>query len=231
MGAWISSGGYDHIIDCLCPKIMSSGTARTYTFLVTLFLLLAVTSTVIARSLILRRRRRRFLDQAMNQRFAGDVRPSMPTSGTGTRRRQRVVGEKPALWEVWIQSPDDVGRDCGRVVCTDMKPVSIAYVDKEDGKGPLSHCPEKPPPLRTQRIFGSFHKRPRSSQEPPTLPSSFEAISSRPSHTSLLRISVLVAMPTPGCSASFSSSHEDSPLEGGRLPPIELGVVEMNVHG
>ncbi|KAI5987843.1 hypothetical protein EDD15DRAFT_1404755 [Pisolithus albus] len=149
----------------------------------------------------------------MNQRFAGDVRPSMPTNGTGTRSRQRVVG-----------------KDCGRVVCTDIKPVSIAYVDKEDAKEPLSQCPEKPPPLRPQRIFGSFHKRPRSSQEPPTLPSSFEAVSSRPSHTSLLRISVLVAMPAPGSSASFSSSREDSPLEGGRLPSIELGVVEMDVH-
>ncbi|KAI6162778.1 hypothetical protein EDD17DRAFT_1572413 [Pisolithus thermaeus] len=210
---------------------MSSGTARTYTFLVTLFLLLAVTSTVIVRSLILRRRHRRLLDQATNQRFAGDVGLSMVTRSTGTRRRQRVVGEKPALWQVWIRSSDGADRGSGRVVCSDIKPVSVAYVDKEDDKEPPFQFPEKPPPLRTQSIFGSFHKRPRSTQEPPTLPSNCESLSSRPSHTSRLRVSVLVAMPATGCSASFSSPQEDSSLEVSRLPPIEIGVVEVDVHG
>ncbi|KAI6103259.1 hypothetical protein EDD16DRAFT_307941 [Pisolithus croceorrhizus] len=183
-------------------------------FSVTLFLLLAVTSTVIVRSLILRRRHRRLLDQATNQRFAGDVGLSMVTRSTGTRRRQRVVD-----------------RGSGRVVCSDIKPVSVAYVDKEDDKEPPFQFPEKPPPLRTQSIFGSFHKRPRSTQEPPTLPSNCESLSSRPSHTSRLRVSVLVAMPATGCSASFSSPQEDSSLEVSRLPPIEIGVVEVDVHG
>ncbi|KAI6039103.1 hypothetical protein EDC04DRAFT_1802734 [Pisolithus marmoratus] len=206
---------------------MSSATARTYTFLITLFLLLAVTSTVIARSLVLRRRHRRILEQGTNPRFAADVGPSTPTNGTGTRRRQRVVGEKPALWQLWTQSLGDVGKDCGRAVWTDIKPVSIAYINREEDKEPLHPWLEKPQPLRTQRIL-SFHKRPRVLQEPASSPSGVETPSSLPSHTSQLRISVLIAMPAPKYSAS---SRKDTSLEVlDQLPPIEIGVVEVDTH-
>ncbi|KAI6038273.1 hypothetical protein EDC04DRAFT_2896686 [Pisolithus marmoratus] len=194
---------------------------------VTLFLLLAVTSTVIARSLVLRRRHRRILEQGTNPRFAADVGPSTPTNGTGTRRRQRAVGEKPALWQLWTQSLGDVGKDCGRAVWTDIKPVSIAYVNKEEDKEPLHPWLEKPPPLRTQRIL-TFHKRPRVPQEPASSPSGVETPSSLPSQTSQLRISVLVAMPAPKYSVS---SQKDTSLEVlDQLPPIEIGVVEVDTH-
>lgn len=203
---------------------MTSETARTYTFLVTLILLVAVTFTVIARSIILRRRDRQSLAQATNERFAADVGLSI----YGTRRRQRVVGEKPALWQMWTRSPDDVRKERGRVVWTDIKPVSIAYIDKEEDKEQPPQCP---PLLRTQKVRGPFHRRPSSSQESPTSLPCFEAPSSGLSDTFQLRISVLVAMPAPEYSASFSHPWKDRPLEVDRLPPIEIGVVEMDVHG
>ncbi|KAI6107249.1 hypothetical protein EV401DRAFT_1892167 [Pisolithus croceorrhizus] len=164
---------------------MSSGTARTYTFLAS---------------------------------SSGDDIGDYST-------KQRISGSLE-MWDCrWSRGVQEPGDD------KESSPVSVAYVDKEDDKEPPFQFPEKPPPLRTQSIFGSFHKRPRSTQEPPTLPSNCESLSSRPSHTSRLRVSVLVAMPATGCSASFSSPQEDSSLEVSRLPPIEIGVVEVDVHG
>jgi len=72
----------------------------------TLVLLLVVSSAIVVRSLFLRRRRRRLIEETIQ-------------AGTGTwsptnnpnRRRRRNIGEKPKVWEAWVQQADEKGGD------------------------------------------------------------------------------------------------------------------------
>lgn len=77
----------------------------SYTALIaTLVLLLAVSSAIVVRSVILRRRHQRLVEEAM---LTGTWVPNRfdPRSG----RKRRDIGKKPKLWEAWLQSSDDDG--------------------------------------------------------------------------------------------------------------------------
>lgn len=83
-----------------------SSTLYLFTFLATLLLLLAVSCAIVVRSFILRRRFRRRIEEAI---AAGVLIPGAlddPSLGGTGRSRRRDFGEKPKLWEVWM---DDLG--------------------------------------------------------------------------------------------------------------------------
>jgi hypothetical protein len=76
----------------------------SYTALIaTLVLLLAVSSAIVIRSLILRRRHQRIVEEAIR---AGTWLPNQPYEPRGTRRR-RDIGKKPKLWEAWLRSGEE----------------------------------------------------------------------------------------------------------------------------
>lgn len=68
----------------------------------TLVLLLAVSSAIVIRSLVLRRRHRRIVDEAIR---TGTWPPQRFESTTGRRRRD--IGQKPKLLEAWLHANDD----------------------------------------------------------------------------------------------------------------------------
>lgn len=79
----------------------------SYTALVaTLVLLLAVSSAIVIRSLILRRRHQRLVEEAIR---TGTWLPHHFNSTTGRRRRD--IGQKPKLWESWLHPSDDDGEN------------------------------------------------------------------------------------------------------------------------
>lgn len=68
----------------------------------TLVLLLAVSSAIVIRSLILRRRHQRLVEEAIR---TGTWMPQRFNSS----RRRRDIGQKPSLWEVWLNTKDHDG--------------------------------------------------------------------------------------------------------------------------
>lgn len=75
----------------------------SYTTLVaTLVLLLAVSSAIVVRSLILRRRHQRLVEEAIR---TGTWLPNRFDSAAGRRRRD--IGQKPKLWEAWLHPSDE----------------------------------------------------------------------------------------------------------------------------
>lgn len=70
----------------------------------TLVLLLAVSSAIVIRSLILRRRHQRLVEEAIR---TGTWLPHTLDAPTGRRRRD--IGQKPKLWEAWLHTNDDDG--------------------------------------------------------------------------------------------------------------------------
>jgi len=80
-----------------------SSSLYLFTFLATLLLLLAVSCAIVVRSFILRRRFRRRIEEAI---AAGVLAPGALDDGPGGggmgRGRRRDFGEKPKLWEVWV---------------------------------------------------------------------------------------------------------------------------------
>lgn len=76
----------------------------SYTALIaTLVLLLVVSSVIVVRSLFLRRRHRRLIEATI-QAGTGTWTPTNPTN-----RRRRNIGEKPKVWETWVQRAEDKG--------------------------------------------------------------------------------------------------------------------------
>lgn len=77
----------------------------SYTALIaTLVLLLAVSSAIVIRSLILRRRHHRLVEEAIR---TGTWLPHRFESG----RRRRDIGQKPKLWEAWLNDDDEDGEE------------------------------------------------------------------------------------------------------------------------
>ncbi|CAE6416469.1 unnamed protein product [Rhizoctonia solani] len=80
-----------------------NSTLYLFTFLTTLLLLLAVSCGIVIRSFVLRRRFHRRVEEAI---AAGVLLPGQGDAGMGAGGRlgafRRPIGEKPKLWEVWI---------------------------------------------------------------------------------------------------------------------------------
>ncbi|KAF8495607.1 hypothetical protein JB92DRAFT_3099808 [Gautieria morchelliformis] len=87
-----------------------SSSLYLFTFLATLLLLLAVSCAIVIRSFILRRRFRRRIEEAL---AAGVIIPGGLEDGPGGmgRGRRRDFGEKPKLWEVWVDEHGQVHKD------------------------------------------------------------------------------------------------------------------------
>ncbi|KIO10292.1 hypothetical protein M404DRAFT_21264 [Pisolithus tinctorius Marx 270] len=216
----------------------------------TLIILLAVASAIVVRSVILRRRHQRLLDhptrQGANTAAGGRTRRSRNDIGPPVRKG--AVGEKPGVWETWIQRSEVVDGHSGRLAWTDIKvgfpfhiygkryskrvaqlvdtqPISMAYTYIDSGK-------EEPPPQHVEGplpawgILGPFCRRPRSVVSPtsPPIIKSPPTFRSRPSK---LRAAVLVALPTP--ESSYGASVGSLCKVGG-LPPIEMGTVEIAIR-
>jgi len=139
--------------DGMPSGLASNATLYLYTFLATLVLLLAVSSGIVIRSLVMRRRHQRFVEAAIR---AGTWNPSRDPFNNvlmndlglgGRRRRRRDIGEKPRLWEVRLaneESEDEDGTEeeaglgkgkdvmpvgKGRTEWADIMPLSARYMN------------------------------------------------------------------------------------------------------
>lgn len=189
-----------------------------YTFLATLVLLLAVSSAIVIRSLVLRRRHQRIVEEAIR---AGTWLPHQPYDPRGSRRR-REIGKKPKLWEAWLRSGDEEGPADIKCAWDDIMPVYAAHI--KSSPSPRSSRPQSPQSRsdassRTMRFLRSY----RTSFSPAPATSSPNIVPSTPVSSSpstsapySVSVAVLIAMPT-----AYHARETDGP------PVIELGVVNV----
>ncbi|GJJ12136.1 hypothetical protein Clacol_006377 [Clathrus columnatus] len=144
-----------------------SSTLYLFTFLATLLLLLAVSCAIVIRSFILRRRFRRRIEEAI---AAGVLIPGTlddtALGGMG-RSRRRDFGEKPKMWEVWIDESSDLhpsnyhkrdslGKNEGK--WGDIMPVSAMMLSSDvSTKTPLGT--ENMPPYLSENLRLNFFSR------------------------------------------------------------------------
>lgn len=199
------------------PSLTSSAALYLYTFLATLVLLLAVSSAIVVRSLVLRRRHQRLVEEAIQ---AGTWLPHQPYDPRGNRRR-RDIGKKPKLWEAWLRSGDEEGPVDSKCGWDDIMPVYAAHIKP----APIPRTPRPASPqigsdasTRTMRFLRPL----RTPFSPPPVTSSpiipSPPVTSSPSMSAppAVSVAVLIAMPTP--------QHV---REGDGPPVIELGVVDV----
>ncbi|KAG2344855.1 hypothetical protein BDR05DRAFT_161185 [Suillus weaverae] len=196
----------------------SPSTSMSYTALIaTLVLLLAVSSAIVIRSLVLRRRHQRIVEEAIR---AGTWLPHQPYDPRGSRRR-RDIGKKPKLWEAWLGSGDEEGPADGKCAWDDIMPVYAAHIKSISTlQSPRPESPQirSDPSSRTMRFLRPFRTpfSPAPATSSPIVPSTPVFSSPSISAPPAISVAVLVAMPTPQRSR-----------EADRPPAIELGVVKV----
>ncbi|KAH0834237.1 hypothetical protein J3R83DRAFT_11554 [Lanmaoa asiatica] len=200
----------------------------SYTALIaTLVLLLAVSSAIVIRSLILRRRHQRLVEEAIR---TGTWLPNRFDPVTGRRRRD--IGQKPKLWEAWLHPNNDDGeseenekRKWGGIM-----PVYAAYVNSPtlSPQGPNAGSTENSvdPPSRPPRFMRPFTRRRSPSLPQPTAsPMVAQALSLSNSSPTVaaapaVRVAVLIAMP------GQPQKHNGDEIGP---PVVEIGVVKADV--
>ncbi|KAG1738023.1 hypothetical protein EDB19DRAFT_1829310 [Suillus lakei] len=199
------------------PSLTSSAALYLYTFLATLVLLLAVSSAIVIRSLILRRRHQRIVEEAIR---AGTWLPHQPYDHRGSRRR-RDIGKKPKLWEAWLRNGDEEGSADGKCSWDDIMPVYAAHI--KSAPTARSPRPESPQPRsdassRTMHFLRPFRTpfSPAPATSSPIVAST--PVSSSPSTSAppAVSVAVLIAMP-----AAQHAREVDGP------PVVELGIVDV----
>ncbi|KAG8756262.1 hypothetical protein FRC12_010629 [Ceratobasidium sp. 428] len=127
-----------------------NSTLYLFTFLTTLLLLLAVSCGIVIRSFVLRRRFHRRVEEAI---AAGVLLPSqtgdiaMGPGGTINVYR-RPIGEKPKMWEVWIDERAGGHHPSLAVDWTKVQPVAVTQLSEVPPKSKVetsTATPNAPP--------------------------------------------------------------------------------------
>ncbi|KIJ44079.1 hypothetical protein M422DRAFT_30607 [Sphaerobolus stellatus SS14] len=226
----------------------SSSSLYLFTFLATLLLLLAVSCAIVVRSFILRRRFRRRIEEAI---AAGVLVPGSLDEG-GVGRRRRDFGEKPKLWDVWVDEHGhfhDGSSDNGYDLKDEGKwehilPVAASMVPINDSKtyafGEGDHANPRSAFSRmlTRRPGVPPTPQEESIAELGAMPASSPSVK----EDGLLQVSVLISMPNPNAKRMHSSDGEGSFKGKDRgsgyddhdgdeeLPHVVFGVAEVNVR-
>ncbi|KAF9038781.1 hypothetical protein BDZ89DRAFT_1129548 [Hymenopellis radicata] len=189
-------------------NITSSASLYLYTFLATLVLLLSVSAAIVLRSLVLRRRHAAAIAAAIRN----------GTYAPPTRAPRIDPSQKPPMYEAHLivrQHDDHLDWDV-------MKPgpLSLSYILRASRRILPPASSVNQPHERDQSTFHVIRSRffpsselPVTEVEHPT-PQPLPDASAGP-----LRVSMLLAMPL----------HYDDYIEGGGLPHIEIGVLEVRV--
>ncbi|KAF8126284.1 hypothetical protein EV363DRAFT_1174468 [Boletus edulis] len=197
----------------------------------TLVLLLAVSSAIVVRSLILRRRHQRMVEEAIR---TGTWMPDRLSSTSGRRRRD--FGQKPKLWEAWLKPKDNTSTEENeKSSWGDIMPFHVAYINlpTPSPQGPTASSAENPvePVSRPARFMRPFARRrsPQSPQPTTVSPMPDQALSSSSSSPTTaprpaVHVAVLIAMPNP------SHKHHGHGHES-ELPVVEIGVAEVSAEG
>ncbi|KAG2139830.1 uncharacterized protein EDB93DRAFT_692331 [Suillus bovinus] len=202
------------------PSLTSSAALYLYTFLATLVLLLAVSSAIVIRSLVLRRRHQRIVEEAIR---AGTWLPHQAYDPRGSRRR-RDIGKKPKLWEAWLRSGEEESPADVKCSWDDIMPVYAAHIKSSPtprssrSQSPQTRSDSSSRTMRFLRPYRTtFSSAPATSSPiaPPT-PVSSSPSTSAPSSVS---VAVLIAMPT-----AQHTREVDGP------PVVELGVVDVTLR-
>lgn len=139
-----------------------NSTLYLFTFLTTLLLLLAVSCGIVIRSFILRRRFHRRVEEAI---AAGVLLPSqtgdigMGPGGTINVFR-RPLGEKPKMWEVWIDEPSS-GDNHAPIASewSDIQPVAVTRLSDAPPKPKVEQTGETPAPSAPASAFNRLTSR------------------------------------------------------------------------
>ncbi|KIK83526.1 hypothetical protein PAXRUDRAFT_832059 [Paxillus rubicundulus Ve08.2h10] len=209
----------------------SNAALYLYTFLATLVLLLAVSSAIVVRSVILRRRNQRLVEEAIR---AGTwaLNPYDPRSG----RKRRDIGKEPKLCEAWLRptNDNDDGADGAKGKWSDIMPVCASYINQlpasTSSRPALSTESAESviePQSRPSRFLRPFTGRlptpsPQLAAVSSTAAQVLSSSSSSPTRSSspAVRVAVLIAMPAP---LRKLNCDEDGP------PVVEIGVIEVGV--
>lgn len=133
-----------------------NSTLYLFTFLTTLLLLLAVSCGIVIRSFILRRRFHRRVEEAI---AAGVLLPSqtgdigMGPGGTISVFR-RTIGEKPKMWEVWIdERPQNDSHAPIASEWSKIQPVAVTQLSDAPPKPKVEQAGETPAPAAPASAF------------------------------------------------------------------------------
>ncbi|TFY83173.1 hypothetical protein EWM64_g842 [Hericium alpestre] len=195
----------------------NSSSLYLFTFLATLFLLLTVSAAIILRSFIVRRRFRRRVEEAI---LAGEI----PPQASGTLGRRQNFGEKPTIWDSWVQPAG------GEVDWANIMPVSLLPGDSP-GSG------------QTKSIYPTVVQAPTEQPRSSPAPAPEESPSQPPQQDEFtipsdMQVSVLIAMPDArrSCMGGMGGSKDlkgkerslySEDFEDEELPDMVIGVAEL----
>jgi len=210
-------------------------------FLAVLLLLLTVSCVVVFRSFILRRRVTTNVRQAVAAGFIVDENGNI----IGERPRPTPIGEKPTMWEVWV---DEKHNENGVSQTKRFSDGTFNSWDEEKGsEGPwqgiqpvsvkvLSSTPSNPmrPSLNVSTPSITSNLSQQRSQ--PTYPS--HPVSSIPPAPGKLEVSVLISMPNPNRRFSHGQASGNYALGSGgkdmeeesEVPDVLFGVTKVSVR-
>ncbi|KAF8897986.1 hypothetical protein CPB85DRAFT_1328205 [Mucidula mucida] len=180
----------------------SSASLYLYTFLATLVLLLSVSAAIVLRSLILRRRHAAMMAEA--------IRNGTYIPPTNTRGPKIDPSQKPPMYEAHLVVRQHDDHHLGGSDAMKPGPLSLSYIIPRRVRSTTASTSIIEPHERVRRVIWSHFS---SDSAPPVTKADTPLESSGES----LRVSMLVAMP---CQY----------YEGGGLPHIEIGVVEVTAE-
>ncbi|KAJ8085495.1 hypothetical protein PM082_004311 [Marasmius tenuissimus] len=192
-----------------------SASLYVYVFIATVAILLCLSAVIAYRSLRARRQYRRMVEEAIRN---GTYVPG----GNGGVDLSR----KPVVWEAWLGGGGTyVGEKCWK----DVMPMSLQLVKEAADlkKSPDLNSSSPSPP--TSRLRSLPFLRARSSLAPaPLLPPQTIVFDSTFPVTLRMRVSLLVAMPSPHPLPFVSPSKPENDDEV-ELPHLEVGSVDVEV--
>lgn len=126
------------------------------------------------------------------------------------RRRRRRIGEKPVLWDFYLQEDDEEGlSEKGFTKWTQVLPISAKFIPNETSRHNASPTSPRLPSSRpsfVQKYFRRSDLSTSKTQEPPFSDSSEQLIDGK------LEVAVTIAMPRPPPLPS-SSTHGEAELD------------------
>ncbi|CEL60780.1 hypothetical protein RSOLAG1IB_04019 [Rhizoctonia solani AG-1 IB] len=156
-----------------------NSTLYLFTFLTTLLLLLAVSCGIVIRSFILRRRFHRRVEEAI---AAGVLLPGQGDAGMGPGGNvgafRRPIGEKPKMWEVWIDpsagidkqsSPSGEWSGIQPVAATRIYEVSRSIATPPKTEPIQQEAPVQPPLLGRLGLHSIFRRNRHQTRAAPSI--------------------------------------------------------------
>jgi len=211
-------------------------------FLAMLLLLLTVSCGVVLRSFLVRRRVRSHIRQAIAAGFEVDEHGNI----TGRQPKPKQLGEKPVMWEVWLDEKGGVSGESQDITLSTERYSNFGD-EKKCHEGPWNNIlpvsvkvlpAPSPPPMylvSNPSLVSNATQLHHASRRPVS-----PSVVAVPPAPDKLEVSVLISMPNPNCRfahgqangnyAISSKGKEKDDAEEGEVPHLLFGVTEVGLR-